>query len=90
MTPEQKIKHMLIGLGQFDTIAEVRHGHDDLGGEVLANAHMLAASKEMYAALRALAAGDIDVSGTALIYDADPRKLLSAAREALRSAEGWS
>lgn len=46
----------LIGLGQFDTIAEVRMGSEDVAGDVDANARLIAAAPELLAALRWLRA----------------------------------
>lgn len=37
----------LIGLGQYDTIAEVRQGSDDVPGDVDANARLIAAAPEL-------------------------------------------
>jgi hypothetical protein len=44
----------LIGLGQFETVAEVRHGSDDIAGDVDANAHLIAAAPCLYEALAEL------------------------------------
>jgi hypothetical protein len=44
----------LIGLGQFETVAEVRHGSDDIAGDVDANAHLIAAAPCLYEALKQL------------------------------------
>lgn len=37
----------LIGTGQYDTVAEVRHGNEDLPGNVDANARLIAAAPDL-------------------------------------------
>jgi hypothetical protein len=44
----------LIGLGQYDTIAEVRPGHDEFDGQNDANARLIAAAPELLEALEAI------------------------------------
>lgn len=44
-------EHRLIGLGQFDTIADVRMGSDDVPGDLEANARLIAAAPELLDAL---------------------------------------
>lgn len=40
-----------IGPGPFDTIGEVRHGHDEIEGDELANARLISAAPELLEAL---------------------------------------
>ncbi|MAG25059.1 hypothetical protein CMI47_05705 [Candidatus Pacearchaeota archaeon] len=47
-------EHRLIGLGQFDTIADVRMGSDDVPGDLEANACLIAAAPELLEALEGL------------------------------------
>jgi hypothetical protein len=58
------------------------------GPDAEANARLIAAAPDLLEALEAMAAGDIDVSGTALIYDASPAALLALARAAIAKAKG--
>lgn len=55
----------LIGLGQYDTIAEVRPGHDRFDSQNEANARLIAAAPALFEALTALleAMGDIGSDG---------------------------
>jgi hypothetical protein len=54
----------LIGLGQFETVAEVRHGSDDIAGDVDANAHLIAAAPCLYEALLLVCRTEIMMGGT--------------------------
>lgn len=47
--------YRLVGTGQFETIAEVRHGHEEIDGDVDANAHLIAAAPDLLEALDGLA-----------------------------------
>ncbi len=43
---------LLVGPGQFDTVAEVRQGHADIPGDVTMNAYLIAAAPELLDMLR--------------------------------------
>lgn len=79
------------GDGVIATLAWYPKPIDDkgtIGTYRAANARLIAAAPDLLEALEMLTAGDIDVSGTAIIYDADPASLLSSARAAIAKAKG--
>lgn len=65
----------LVGLGQFSTIAEVRQGHDEIAGDVDANARLIAASPELLDALVELEDAVADGLCNSGIPDFDPDRL---------------
>lgn len=80
-TAGEYANHRIVGIGQFDTVAEVRHGHDEIEGDVDANAHLISAAPELYSAcVRLLEAQDAGDDVAASWAHIDMRAALGKAR----------
>lgn len=77
----------LIGLSQFHTIAEVRHGSTDVSGDVDANAQLLASAKPLLAASQEIDRLSLVIDSAVRFSDSpENAKLVKDALNATRAA----
>ncbi len=69
----------VVGHGQYQTIAHVRMGSDDIDGNALANARLISAAPEMLEALDALAQQAVEMRDRLeTVFDAENDAIKSA------------